>query len=86
MIKIIPGIIRKIKKLWKGEVYSYNYRIFRKIVIKSINLFWIKVYYYFILTPISLILKLAGHKFLDLKPAKSYWVMKKKNIDYHKLY
>jgi len=86
MIKLISGIFRKIKKLWKGEVYSYNYRIFRKIVIKSINSFWIKVYYYFILTPISLILRLSGHKFLNLKPAKSYWTSKKKNIDYQKLF
>ena len=86
MIKAISGIFRKIKKLWKGEVYSYNYRNFRKRIIQLINYFWMRVYYYLILTPISLILRLSGHYFLNIKPAKSYWVSRKKNIDYHKLY
>ena len=86
MIKTASGIIMKIKKLWKGEVYSYNYRIFRKRIIRAINQFWMRVYYYLILTPISLILRLSGHNFLNIKQAKSYWVSRKKNIDYQKLY
>ena len=86
MIKTASGIIMKIKKLWKGEVYSYNYRIFRKRIIRAINQFWMRVYYYLILTPISLLLRLSGHNFLNIKQAKSYWVSRKKNIDYQKLY
>ncbi len=54
---------------------------FTKLISKIITTTVLMIFYYFILTPISLTNRLFGGKFLDLKidkNQKSYWLEKKK--------
>jgi len=79
---IIPQILKPINKIWMGLAIVLGFFMSRLILI---------VLFYLALTPISMIAKLVGKKFIILKYdklAKSYWekrtIIQKKHIDYER--
>ena len=64
---IYPKILFPLQKIWMAVAVTMGFFITRILLI---------IIFYLILTPISLILRLFGKKFLDLKidkNAKTYW-------------
>jgi len=79
---VIPKILKPINKIWMGFAIVLGFFMSRIII---------TVLFYFALTPISIIAKLVGKKFMILKydkSAKTYWekrtIIQKKQIDYER--
>jgi hypothetical protein len=79
---IIPQILKPINKIWMGLAILLGFFMSRIIT---------AVLFYMALTPISIIAKLVGKKFMILtfdKSAKTYWekrtIIQKKQIDYER--
>jgi uncharacterized membrane protein len=77
-----PQILKPINRIWMGLAIILGFFMSRLIL---------TVLFYIALTPISLIAKLVGKKFMILKydkSAKSYWekrtIIQKKQIDYER--
>ncbi|MGD0576799.1 MAG: hypothetical protein ABSA74_01870 [Candidatus Staskawiczbacteria bacterium] len=82
--KLKDGLFKILEKiLWKDHLSV----LMRKK--ESINnRFWMFLYYFFILVPVSLILRLFGRKFLELKLFKggTYWKDCKEKTNYQETY
>ena len=79
---IIPAILKKVYLIWMTGALVLGWVMSRVII---------TILFFFILTPIALIAKIFGKKFLDLdfRDGKtSYWVIKEteKKINYTKMY
>ena len=79
---IYPTILKSLNKLWMSLAIVLGFIMSRVILI---------IFFYLILTPISLLAKLFRKKFMDLKydkSAKTYWEkrsnIRKKPIDYER--
>jgi len=79
---IIPQILKPINKIWMGLAIVLSYFMSRLIL---------TILFYIVLTPVSIIAKLTGKKFIALKydkSAKTYWekrtIIKKKQLDYER--
>ena len=77
---VIPQILKLLNKVWMGLAIILGYFMSRLIL---------TVLFYLVITPISLIAKLVGKKFMKLKfdkSANTYWekrsIIEKKQIDY----
>lgn len=83
----------RIYRLWKrviaGDAPGHAHRQLRKRLININNTLVIIIIYYVVLTPLSVILKLCGKRFLRLRSSPqttSYWKQKKKVLHYGRLY
>ncbi len=78
---IFPERLKTTYKLWMGFAFALGWIVSRIIL---------TILFIFVMTPIGLIAKLFGKKFLDIerKDGKnSYWIEKEhKQIDYEKMY
>lgn len=78
---VIPGILKKVYLMWMTGALVLGWIMSRVII---------TILFFFILTPIALIAKVFGKKFLDLDfrdNKSSYWVIKgEKKINYTKMY
>lgn len=79
---IIPEFLKPLNKFWMGLAIVLGFVMSRIILL---------VLFYFALTPISLIAKLVGKKFMIMKydkSVKTYWekrtIIHKKQIDYER--
>jgi hypothetical protein len=79
---VIPQILKPLNKTWMGLAIILGFFMSRIII---------TVLFYLALTPISIIAKLVGKKFMILnfdKSAKTYWekrtIIQKKQIDYER--
>jgi len=79
---VIPQILKPLNKIWMGLAIILGFFMSRIII---------TVLFYIALTPISIIAKLVGKKFMILnfdKSAKTYWekriIIQKKQIDYER--
>lgn len=77
-----PLLLKTPYKIWMGLAIAMGWVVSRVLIM---------ILFYIVVTPISLIAKLSGKKFLDLKfrdNKSSYWVIKPKDakIDYKKMY
>jgi hypothetical protein len=79
---IVPQILKPLNKIWMGLAIILGFFMSRIII---------TFLFYIALTPISIIAKLVGKKFMILnfnKSAKTYWekrtIIKKKPIDYER--
>ena len=79
---IYPSILKPLNKIWMGLAIVLGFIMSRIIL---------TIFFYIILTPISLLAKLFRKKFMDLKydtSAKTYWerrsIIHKKPIDYER--
>ena len=77
-----PTILKSLNKLWMGLAIVLGFIMSRVIL---------TVFFYLILTPISVLAKVFRKKFMDLKynkSAKTYWekrsIIHKKQIDYER--
>lgn len=74
MKTVMNGLIKKWNHFKEGRVYTYKLIRFRDKLIKINNHIVLIVFYFLVLTPISVFLRLSGKSFLRLKPIqKSYW-------------
>jgi len=78
----IPQMLKPLNKVWMGLAIVLGFFMSRLIL---------TILFYFALTPISIIAKLARKKFITLKydkSAKTYWekrtIIKKKQLDYER--
>ena len=71
---IFPIILRPLQKLWMGTALIIGYIISRIIL---------SIFFYFVITPVALILRLSKRNFLDikLKDKESYWILKDEKIN-----
>ncbi len=76
---------RKWRKFWRGEAPGYHHRIIHARLIKKINMAWMALFYFLVLTPISFLLRMK-YSFLAIEKRKTYWKSKKIRGDYEKLY
>lgn len=77
---LIPDKLKFIYKIWMGFAFALGWIVSRFILI---------ILFYFVLTPIGIFAKIFNKQFLDLKfkdGKNSYWIEKKKQTDYEKLY
>jgi len=78
---IAPSNLKTIYKIWMGFAFALGWIVSRFILL---------ILFIFVLTPIGLLAKLFGKKFMTLhfnKDAESYWIIKQnKKIDYEKMY
>jgi len=79
---IYPTILKPFNKIWMGLAIVLGFIMSRVIL---------TIFFYIILTPISLLAKLFRKKFMDLKydkSAETYWekrsIIHKKQIDYER--
>ena len=79
---LFPNILKPINKIWMSLAIILGFIMSRVILI---------ILFYLVLTPIALLAKLVGKKFMILKydkSAKSYWerrsIVQKKPIDYER--
>ena len=79
---VIPQILKPLNKIWMGIAIILGFFMSRIII---------TVLFFIALTPISIIAKLVGKKFMNLnfdKSAKTYWekrtIIQKKQIDYER--
>jgi uncharacterized membrane protein len=79
---VIPQILKPLNKIWMGLAIILGFFMSRIII---------TILFYIALTPISIIAKLVGKKFMILnfdKSAKTYWekrtIIQKKQIDYER--
>jgi len=79
---IIPQILKPLNKIWMGLAIVLGFFMSRLIL---------TLLFYIALTPVSLLAKMVGKKFIDLKydkSAKTYWekrtIIQKKQIDYER--
>ena len=78
---LTPNRLKNIYKIWMGLAFALGWVVSRFILI---------ILFVLVLTPVGLIAKLFGKKFLDLKfkdGKNSYWIPKeKRKIDYEKMF
>lgn len=77
---LLPEKLKFIYKIWMGFAFALGWIVSRFILL---------ILFYFILTPIGIFAKIFNKQFLDLKfndGKNSYWIEKKKQTDYEKLY
>lgn len=79
---IYPKILKLLNKIWMGLAITLGFVMSRVII---------AILFYLVLTPIGLLAKLFGKKFMDLKynkSAESYWeirsIKEKKQLDYER--
>ena len=79
---IYPKILKLLNKIWMGLAIILGFVMSRVII---------AILFYLVLTPIGLLAKLFGKKFMDLiynKSAESYWeirsIKEKKQLDYER--
>ena len=72
-------MLRKIKKVLKGELEVYWQRNLWKKAVNGYNRLLLFVLYYLVFSPIAVSLRLAGLAFLPVKETRSssYWKHKK---------
>lgn len=78
---IFPERLKSVYKIWMGFAFALGWIVSR---------FILSVLFIFVMTPVGIIAKISGKKFLDIKwkEAKdSYWIPKEnKVIDYEKMF
>ncbi len=78
---LTPNRLKTVYSIWMGSAFALGWVISRFILI---------ILFVFVLTPLSIIAKLFGKKFLDLKfkdGKSTYWIPKeKRKIDYEKMF
>lgn len=77
---LLPAKLKFIYKIWMGIAFALGWVVSRFILI---------ILFYFVLTPIGFLAKLFNKEFLDIKfkdEKNSYWIEKKKQTNYEKLY
>ena len=79
---LFPLLLKTTYKIWMGLAIAMGWVVSRILIM---------ILFYLVVTPISLIAKLSGKEFLDLKfrdNKSSYWVIKPKDtkINYKKMY
>lgn len=78
---ILPEQLKYPYKIWMGFAFALGWVVSRFILV---------ILFVLVLTPLGLLAKLFGKKFLDLKfrdGKDSYWIPKeKRKIDYEKMY
>ena len=78
---VIPKSLNSIYKIWMGFAFALGWIVSRFIIV---------ILFIFVLTPIGLLAKLFGKKFLDIDfhdGKNSYWIPKEnKDIDYEKMF
>jgi hypothetical protein len=79
---VFPVILKPLNKVWMGLAIVLGYVMSRLIL---------TVLFYLVLTPIGLLAKIFGKKFMDLKynkSAETYWekrtIKEKKQLDYER--
>ena len=68
---LFPAVLKPVYLAWMGLALILGAVMSRVIL---------TVTYFIVLTPIALVMRLGGHRFLDLKypdPAASYWIKRK---------
>jgi hypothetical protein len=79
---IRPNSLKVVQRYWMGFAFAIGWLVSRVILI---------VLFYGIVTPIGLVARLTGKKFLDIRfrdGGKSYWVQKNKmdDADYERMF
>ncbi|MDF1612462.1 MAG: SxtJ family membrane protein [Stygiobacter sp.] len=77
---LFPSKLKSIYKIWMGFAFALGWIVSRLILI---------ILFYFVLSPVGFFAKLFKKEFLDVKfkdGKNSYWIEKKKQTDYEKLY
>lgn len=78
---ILPASLKLVYKIWMGFAFALGWLVSRFIIV---------ILFIFVLTPVGLLAKFFGKKFLDVvfrDGKESYWIPKEnKNIDYEKMY
>ena len=78
---LIPKSLSAVYKIWMGFAFALGWIVSRFIIV---------ILFIFVLTPIGLVAKVFGKKFLDVEfrdGKESYWVPKEnKDIDYGKMF
>ncbi len=78
---ILPASLKFVYKIWMGFAFALGWLVSRFIII---------ILFIFVLSPVGLLAKFFGKKFLDVvfrDGKESYWIPKEnKNIDYEKMY
>jgi hypothetical protein len=79
---LFPKLLRPLNRIWMSLAIILGYIMSRVII---------TILFYFVLTPIGILAKLVGKKFMILKydkSAKTYWekrtIIQKKQIDYER--
>jgi len=78
---VIPKSLNLVYKIWMGFAFALGWIVSRFIIV---------ILFIFVLTPIGLLAKLFGKKFLDIdfcNKKESYWIPREnKSIDYEKMF
>lgn len=79
---LFPTALSSVYKIWMGLAFALGWLMSRVLLL---------ILFYLVLTPISLIARLAGKSFLDRnfnEKRDSYWVVRdiSKKVDYTKMY
>ena len=78
---LIPKSLNVVYKIWMGFAFALGWIVSRFIIV---------ILFIFVLTPIGLVAKVFGKKFLDIEfrdGKESYWIPKEnKEIDYEKMF
>jgi hypothetical protein len=76
----MSSVLHSIRRVWMAMAFAIGWVVSRVILV---------LLFYGIVTPIALIAKLTGKKFLDMERdpnAVTYWLKKKTRTSYNKLY
>ncbi|MBN1352360.1 hypothetical protein JXJ21_23385 [candidate division KSB1 bacterium] len=78
---VLPVVLKPVYKIWMGIAFAIGWIVSRVLL---------TILFSFVMTPIGLIMRLAGKKTLDTKmndSKDSYWIRKSKDkINYEKMY
>lgn len=78
---VIPKSLNQVYKIWMGFAFALGWIVSRFIIV---------ILFIFVLTPIGLLAKIFGKKFLETDfhdRKESYWIPKEhKSIDYEKMF
>ncbi len=73
--------IRPLRRIWMALAFAMGWVMSRVVL---------AVLFYVVVTPLALVARVAGHRFLalDRKPAGSYWISRDPSAasDYEKMY
>jgi len=79
---VLPSALRSVYRVWMGTAFAIGWLVSHSILIG---------FYYGVLTPIAVILRLTGKRFLDVdfrKKQSTYWIPRdtSRTVDYEKMY
>ena len=78
----------RLGKFLRGDSPSYAHRQLREKGVVAYNTILMALFYYIVLTPLSLVLRLFYAPFLRMKTTKqrSYWRTKRASSDHERMY